>query len=367
MRVFSTFSWVWWFELWITKALWKIYLVWYSEIDKFANEVYKFHFCNWKDIWLNYWDITKIDINSLPYIECLTGWFPCQDVSVAWKQNLQNWRTVLVEYLLRILEIKKPKYFVFENVKGLLSKKFETFFTSICERIERAWYTYTYQVLNTKHYWLPQNRERVFIVWKHKDYGELEFEFPKREELALSLQDIIEGDVDEKYYVSQELIDKLKKTYAQNARIYEHLAPTLWTMQWWHQQPKILQRARGFNNGGIHNIVPTISKNSWQENNFLTICEQRFDEWLRFFKDNMSWALRTIDTCWHKRVIWKNILRKITPLECERLQWFPDNWTLVPYWKGMMSNSQRYKQMGNAVSVNVIEKIFLSLKKDICK
>lgn len=107
IKVLDTFAGVGGFSLALEKAIWKenIEHIWFSEIDKFAKEVYKNHFQEVPDLW----DITKINISELPKFDLLTGGLPCQDVSVAWKQNLEGWRTVLVEYLLKILEEKQPK------------------------------------------------------------------------------------------------------------------------------------------------------------------------------------------------------------------------------------------------------------------
>jgi DNA (cytosine-5)-methyltransferase 1 len=82
----------------------------------------------------------------------LTGGFPCQDVSVSGKQSLEGGRTILVEYLLQILEQKQPENFVFENVKGLLSKKFKPFYEMIVDRIEKAGYNLEIKVLDTRNF-----------------------------------------------------------------------------------------------------------------------------------------------------------------------------------------------------------------------
>jgi len=167
IRYLDCFAGVWGFALALEQSIGKdnIEHLWYSEIDKFASIVYENHF-PWTK---NYWDITQIDIDNLPDFDLLTGGFPCTDVSVAGKQNLEWGRTVLVEYLLQILEKKQPKYFVFENVKGLMSKKFDTFRESIFERIAEAGYNLAYDLLNTKDFGLPQNRSRIFIIWARKD------------------------------------------------------------------------------------------------------------------------------------------------------------------------------------------------------
>ena len=129
MRLLDTFAGVGWFRLALQKSIWSdnIDCIGYSEIDKFAKTVYDYRFPDTPDLG----DISKIDIDSLPDFDILTGGFPCQDVSVAGKQDLDNGRTVLVEYLLRILEDKQPEWFVFENVKWILSSRFEDFFESL--------------------------------------------------------------------------------------------------------------------------------------------------------------------------------------------------------------------------------------------
>lgn len=326
IKLFDTFAWIWGFHLALEKAIWKenIELIGFSEIDKFAKQTYLKNFPGSKD----FWDITKIDFENLPDFDLLTWGFPCQDVSVAGKQNLEGGRTILVEYLLKILEIKKPKYFVFENVKGLMSSKFDTFRNSIFERIKEAWYSYKYKILNTKDFWIPQNRERVFIVWKYNTYDNPFFDFPDQEPLKIFLEDLLEKEVEEKFFISNETFEKLK-AFESNARLYEKIAPTLNTMQGWHRQPKILT-----------NVNP-----SW-----------RWQNWNVYFWDTSP----TITTNkWEGIKIFNNsFIRKLTPLECERLQGFPDNWTFG------VSNSQRYKQCWNAISVNVVEKIFKNLFKD---
>lgn len=323
IKHFDTFAGAWWFSLALQEAIWKenIETIWYSEIDKFAIQTYEKNFP-----WVpNFGSISEIDIPSLPEFDLLTWGFPCQDVSVAGKQSLEWGRTVLVEYLLQILEQKQPEYFVFENVKGLMSKKFDTFRESIFERILYAGYEMKYKVLNTKDFWLPQNRERVFMVWKLVPHSWI-FQFPKWQELTTFLKDILEEEVDEKYYLSWETYEKLKK-FESNARLYDvnWISPTLNTMQWGHRQPKIIERPHGFNKGSIRSdgISPTIR-----------------------FQVN-----------WNTLVWWERI-RKITPIECERIQGFPDWWS-----SNVVSNSQAYKQMWNAISIPPAREIFKNLFK----
>lgn len=337
IKLLDTFAGVGWFHLALEQSIWKenVECIWFSEIDKFAKQVYSQRFPGTKDLW----DITELDIDWLEDFDLLTGWFPCQDVSVAWKQNLEWWRTILVEYLLQILEKKQPKYFVFENVKWLMSKKFDTFRNSIFDRMEQAWYTFDYEVINTKDFWLPQNRERVFIVWSLNN-DVLTFDFPKWQELTTFLKDILEEEVDEKYYLTDDQFNSL--TYDSIKRTYDKIAPTLDTMQWWHRQPKIR----------IKNATK-IWYIEWQEWDWIILDNPNSKTKRGRVKHKISWTL----TCtWSDWVIVKDLnIRKLTPTECCRLQGFPDNWN------ESVSNSQRYKQMWNAISVPVVKAIFDNL------
>jgi len=321
IKLLDTFAWVWWFHLWLERAIWKenIECIWFSEIDKFAKQVYIDRFPWTKDLW----SISDLDIDNLEDFDLLTWWFPCQDVSVAWKQNLDWWRTVLVEYLLQILEKKKPKYFIFENVKGLMGKKFTEFRESIFDRINNAWYFFQYKVLNTKDFWLPQNRERVFIVWCLNLKDDINFEFPQWKELTTFLKDILEEEVDSKYYMTVEQYKNLNFESLQ--RLYDDIALTLDTSQWWHRQPKIL--VNKFNKRIMLKISWTLWCYAWFTNKQ-----------------------------WYQVIEWKHKIRKLTPTEYARLQWFPDNWST-----DYVSNTQAYKQMWNTVSIPVVEAIFKSL------
>ena len=319
IRLLDTFAWVGGFHLALEQSIWKenIECIGYSEIDKFAKQVYNERFPWTKDLW----SITEIDIDWLEDFDLLTWWFPCQDVSVAWKQNLEVWgRTILVEYLLQILEKKQPKYFIFENVKWLMGKKFTEFRESIFERIRNAWYNLQYEVLNTKNFWLPQNRERIFMVWT---LWKTDFNFPQWQELTTFLKDILEEEVDEKYYLSEKSWKWLQK-FDSNCRISKDICYTLNTMQWWHRQPKIIVDIKATHWHTVYNpnwVSPTVMDNHW--------------DWVRISNNKT--------------------IRKLTPTECARLQGFPDNWN------ESVSNSQRYKQMWNAISVPVVKSIFDNL------
>ena len=355
LKLLDTFAWVGGFHLALEQSVGKenIECIGYSEIDKFAKQVYENNFPWTKDLG----SITEIDIDNLEDFDLLTGWFPCQDVSVAWKQNLDWWRTILVEYLLQILEKKQPKYFIFENVKWLMWKKFKEFRESIFDRIQKAWYYFSYEILNTKNFWLPQNRERVFIVWFRMDWCPYAwFDFPKWQELTTFLKDVLEEEVDEKYYLSEKAWKSLQK-YESNARICWDICSTLNTMQWWHRQPKIKVEIKATFWHTVYNIdwiSPTTMDNHWD---WVRIKEKniRVNEFSKFNQDNIfcwkDYIVPTL-TAWDGWNRPKTYIRKLTPTECCRLQWFPDDWN------SNVSNSQRYKQMWNAISIPVVKAIF---------
>jgi len=184
-------------------------LVGYSEIDKYASKSYSVVH-NEPEI-KNYWDITKINEKELPDFDLMTWGFPCQDISIAGKQAgiHEGTRSGLYYDGLRILKEKKPKYSLIENVKALTSKKFKDTFESILDDLDKAGYNNYWQVLDAKDYGIPQHRERVFIVSIRKDIDQ-EFKFPEKEELKLKLKDLLQEEVDEKYYLS----DRMIKTFS---------------------------------------------------------------------------------------------------------------------------------------------------------
>lgn len=182
-------------------------LVAFCEFDKYAVKSY----CaiHGVDESKNLGDITKVDETKLPKdIDVLTYGFPCQDISLAGKQKgLFNedgtqTRSGLFFEALRIIEATKPKIAIAENVKNLVSKKFNAQFQIVLASLEAAGYNNYYQVLNAKDYGVPQNRQRVFIVSIRKDIDNGLFRFPKPFPLDKRLKDVLEDDVDEKYYLS---------------------------------------------------------------------------------------------------------------------------------------------------------------------
>ena len=193
----------------------------FSEIDKYAVKSY----CavHGVDESLNLGDITKIDIESLPLdIDLITHGSPCQDFSTAGNGKGgdlgSGTRSSLMWNTVAICEHCKPKYVIWENVKNVLSKKHRHNFDKYLDEMDRLGYNNFYQVLNAKNYGVPQNRERIFVISIRKDL-EQNFEFPKGFDNGISLKDVLEDGVDEKYYINTEKAKKLISEYKGNLAI----------------------------------------------------------------------------------------------------------------------------------------------------
>lgn len=296
-----------------------------SEIDKHAIASYEAMFGET----LNVGDITMIDPHDIPDHDLFTYSFPCQDISIAGKiqgfDEGSGTRSSLLWECEKVIKTKRPKYLLLENVKNLVGSKNMENFEKWLDILHGHGYRNFYQVLNAKDYGVPQNRERVFVVSVlDKD---IEYQFPTGRGTKKTLEEILEQEVAEKYYFSNEKLETLKFRQELN-RLYDPsgISPTLNTMQGGHRQPKIIQIGRGFNKGGLHEISPTVTSSGFERNNFLAN---------------------------------GGMVRKLTPLECWRLMGFED----IDFEKAsrVNSNSQLYKQAGNSIVVPVLEGIFENL------
>jgi DNA (cytosine-5)-methyltransferase 1 len=207
LKFLSLFSGIGAFEKALTNLKVPFELVAFCEFDKYATNSY----CaiHGVDESKNLGDITKVDETKLPKdIDVLTYGFPCQDISLAGKQKgLFNedgtqTRSGLFFEALRIIEATKPKIAIAENVKNLTSKKFTEQFQIVLDSLEQAGYNNYWQILNAKDYGVPQNRERVFIVSIRKDIDHGLFQFPEPFPLKKRLKDVLEDEVDEKYFLT---------------------------------------------------------------------------------------------------------------------------------------------------------------------
>ena len=207
MKLLSLFTGIGAFEKALEKLGIKYDLVGFSEIDKYAIKSY----CAIHNVdpELNFGDVRELTFQDIEgKVDLLTWGFPCQDISVAGKMAgiKEGTRSGLYYEGLRILKEVRPKYSIIENVKNLTSKKFKDSFEKILKDLQEAGYNNYWQVLNSKNFGVPQNRERVFIISIRKDIDKGIFEFPAPFDNGIRLKDILEDSVDEKYFLSEKMI-----------------------------------------------------------------------------------------------------------------------------------------------------------------
>ena len=323
LNVLSLFSGIGAFEKALSNLNIPYNLLAYCEIDKYASKSYSaIHGVSEE---LNLQDVTKVDsLDILDDVDFITYGFPCQDISNAGKQRGftdeegNRTRSGLFFEALRIIEECQPKFAIAENVKALTSKKFTEEFKTVLESLEEAGYNNYWQVLNAKDYGVPQNRERVFIVSIRKDIDK-GFTFPKPIPLELRLKDLLEDKVDEKYYLSEKMLEKL--TYSMEIKNMEYIG----TYQYGKFDKFMQGKSRFIENKRISDCLQTRQKEGVVLNN----------------NSNIR-------------------IRKLTPTECYKLQGFTVEDCKKASEAGV-SNSQLYKQAGNSICVSVLEAIYKSL------
>lgn len=216
LRMLSLFSGIGAFEKALENIGIKINLKNFCEIDKYATQAYcAIHGVDKK---LNLNDITKIDIESLPTegVDIISHGSPCQDFSMAGLQAGGDigtgTRSSLMWNSVAIIKHVKPKYVIWENVKNVLSKKHKHNFEKYLKSLEDMGYNNYYQVLNAKDYGIPQNRERIFVISIRKDIDKGSFKFPEKQTLQLKLKDLLDDEVEEKFYLKDSQIERIKNS-----------------------------------------------------------------------------------------------------------------------------------------------------------
>lgn len=305
MRVLSLFSGIGGLDAGFEKAGFKI--VWANDFDKYAVETYKANYKN--EIILG--DINEIPLDTLPTFDVLIGGFPCQPFSMMGSERgFEDTRGTL---FFRIAEIvkhqidnkRKPKALILENVRTLKTHdKGRTFKTIKRVLEEELGYTVFSDILNTANFGIPQTRNRMYIVCFANEA--VEFKFPDAIKLELTLQDMLENDVEEKYYLSEKIL------------------------------PTILSNGTG----------------GYQ-------AKSEID--LKIARPLCATMGKMHRACQDNYVTQNGRVRKLTPRECARLQGFDDSF-VIP-----VSNGQAYKQFGNAVTVNVAEAVAREVRKSLEK
>ncbi len=327
---------------------------------------------------LNRGDITKVIPNDLDDIDVFVYSPPCQSFSVAGKQEgVKDPRGQLFYDALPIIQIKQPKYALMENVRGLTGKKFEELFADMLNELDLAGYNNYWQILNTKDYGIPQNRERVFIISIRKDIDDSNFEFPKPFDSGLRLKDFLEDVVDEKYYISDGKTENLFKQLDEKDIDSEDVDTSNDCLcGGGNHEPKILEDFYANRDIRVYDeYCPTLRADR-QGLKVVSGCSTRTrsymgqPEQLEIRKDNISNSITTVQK--DSMITDYRRVRKLTPKECFRLQGFSDEDYAkarialeTTYYNGRdRSNSRMYKMAGNSITVDVIEEIYKILFRE---
>lgn len=384
---------------------------WYRFVNSKSKELEKYWLAN--KLSRNLGDISKLE--HLDYADFWTYSFPCTDISVAGKQEgikQGQTRSGLLYEVQRLLErankmLALPKYLMLENVKNLVGKKFKPQFDEWVAWLDELGYNTYWKVLNAKDYGVPQNRERVFAISIRKDIDDGKFEFPQPFDNGVRLKDVLEDNVDEKYYLTDTMIRGFIKhneshtakgtgfiwkprdvngtastlransalaptdntiletnrcvkvgdlnyyPYETSNRVYskEVISPTLTTMQGGNTEPKIAEPiayVKEATKKGYAKIYEGDSVNLEQPNSKT-----------RRGRVGKGCA-QTLTTSCNQAVVEHEAksfrVRKLTPRECYRLMGFTDEQFNKS--QAFSSDSQLYKQAGNSIVVDVLYYIF---------
>lgn len=325
-------------------------------------------------------DVTQVDILDIDDpVDLITYGFPCQDISVAGKtkgftdENGELTRSGLFFEALRIIEAYRPKFAIAENVKNLTGKKFKAEFATVLESLEQAGYMNYWAVLNAKNYGVPQNRERVFIVSIRKDI-DTGCKFPEPIPLELRLKDILDDEVDEKYYLTDERVLKLIEHKTRNTekgngfgavfKNEDEIASCVLTSPdklpgQYLEVPYSKDNLAEWYKAKLNTAIAGLSPED------VLSADYRYDEGVRVREDGLSPTLTTKGTGFSGRPLTIGFdedsvrIRKLTPWECFKLMGF----TKEDCDKALSvaSESQVYKMAGNSIVVKVLEHLYESL------
>lgn len=331
------------------------------EIDKYAVKSFNaIHGTNFEPQDITTWDK---DIQC----DLIMHGSPCQDFSVAGKNaggdEGSGTRSSLMYETLRIVEKIKPKYVIWENVKNLLSKKHRHNFDAYIEAMSELGYVSKYQVLNAKDYGIPQNRERVFTVSIRLEYLDcFDFTFPEPFPLEKKLKDILDDEVDERYFLSEDRLKAIavwEKRQKENGRGFRFEVKNSDSIG--RAVTTSGDRPCSTNyvavGGGI--AVKTANKKGYdlaQDGDSIDLAYPNSTTRRGRVGHEVSKTLECSDTM---GTLQNCRIRKLTPKECWRLMGFDD----TDFYKAekVNSNSQLYKQAGNSIVVNVLEAILKEL------
>tara|TARA_R110001592_G_scaffold360106_1_gene667948 strand:+ start:66 stop:1190 length:1125 start_codon:yes stop_codon:yes gene_type:complete len=347
------------------KKVFNIKHTYYSEIDKYAIDVYKHNFKNSTYVK----SITDVQGRNLPRIDVITFGSPCQDFSLAGKRKgMDGERSSLITEAIRLIKECRPRFFIWENVKGTFSSNSGSDFWAIIQAFTNiGGYRLEWQLLNTK-WFLPQNRQRIYLVGyiRNGSKGQV---FPITENNrkvndiqgqqanTCTLTTRYEAGGNGSYIIKRKL--NAQETDLKQIGIIGKDSEA--TRVYNTNCAKTIKDGGGMGvKTGLY-MIQTNNKKGYE---------------IASRGDTINYAVptsktrrgrvgkgvaQTLDTGCNQAVL-DNKIRRLTPIECERLQGFPDDWTKNGKELGTISDSQRYKMCGNAVTVDVVEAVAKKIK-----
>lgn len=364
VKYLSLFSGIGGFEYGMDESSVDFECVGFSEVDKYAKSIYKRHFPGHRDLG----DATELRTEELGDFDLLVGGFPCQAFSMAgYRRGFDDTRGTLFFEISRILRDKKPRYFLLENVKGLLSHDKGKTFQTILKVLSNLGYDVEWCVLNSKNFGVPQNRERIYI----KGYlggrcsGEVLSNGGTGKETDGKINYLKKGRQGERLLGSDGISQTLTATGGNSGGMT------------FIQDPQIYKvgnlSATGYGSGSIlHEMGISSTLTATNYNHPIIVSREKVislnnaKQGQRVYSDDgVSCTLcgngggqggkTGLYLVGERDMSCRSQIRRLTPLECERLQGFPDNWTQYGVDDESISDTQRYKCCGNAVTTNVIK------------
>ena len=305
-------------------------------------------------------DIRDVRAIELPRADVWFFGAPCQDFSIAGcRKGLDGERSSLIGEVFRLLKEKKedkedkPEWIVYENVKGMLSSNSGWDFFSILSSMDELGYDTEWQILNSKDFGVPQNRERVYTIGHFRKYG-------RKQILPITANDKQTYKLQEKI-ISNTITARYGNSTTNGTFIIENDHE--------NKSPKIIQKSHGFNVGGLHEIAPCLTKSSYHENNYVCACltpdrANKRQNGRRFKNDGEPMFTLTKQDI-HGVFIQNGeeyIIRKLTPKECMRLQGVPDEY-IDKLIEAGISDSQIYKAAGDGLTVSIAKEIGERIRK----
>lgn len=291
----------------------------------------------------NYGDITKINPEELPDFDLISGGFPCQDVSLAGLRDLSKGRTKSVFKMLDIIRIKKPKYCLLENVKGIISMLDGELLREIIRQLKSMGYAVSYKLVNSLDYGNPQNRERVYICCELEKEAFGFNPFPQKEKLNIFLKDILEDEVDNKYYLNKKNFESLTRSLKRRDKDMKNLIRKDTALCLMARHP-----SKCFHDTTliVHSKQPRTGKGKGGKGHLMKV-------------GNTSYCIDTGNSQYIELIYNadddKYDLRILTPRECFRLMGFTNDEINI----GGFKDNQLYEAAGNGMDTNLLSKIFI--------